>query len=241
RVLFRSELLRLLAGARWRIGVADLDQLREVAGWLGRHDSAESGILSDELQQRIRESVAGDEGGSIVDALEFVGRAAEGHRALEGFSAEGLARLRAAATTFDRLRSRPGLELPELLVLVAHELRLDIEIAANETGTAGEAHLDALLDALSGYLAIAEPAPLPGPLARPRRAAQGADLTPRPEDPEPGTVQVLTIHGAKGREWDIVAVPRWVEKELPADPNEGYGGWLGFGRFPWSERGDRDH
>ncbi|MGN6273483.1 MAG: UvrD-helicase domain-containing protein [Protaetiibacter sp.] len=235
------ELLRLLAGARWRIGVADLDELREVAGWLARHDSAESGILSDELQQRIRESVAGDDGGSIVDALEFMGRAADGHRALEGFSAEGLARLRAAAATFDRLRSRTGLELPELLVLVAHELRLDIEIAANETRTAGEANLDALLDALSGYLAIAETATLSGFLAWLREAEQREDLTPRPEDPEPGTVQVLTIHGAKGLEWDIVAVPRWVEDELPAAPIEGYGGWLGFGRFPWPERGDRDH
>jgi DNA helicase-2/ATP-dependent DNA helicase PcrA len=235
------ELLRLLSGARWRIGVADLDELREVAGWLTRHDSAESGILPDELQQRMRESVAGDEGGSIVDALEFIGRAAEGHRALEGFSAEGLVRLRAAAATFDRLRSRTGLELPELLVLVAHELRLDIELAANETRTAGEANLDALLDALSGYLAIAETATLSGFLAWLREAEQREDLTPRPEDPEPGTVQVLTIHGAKGLEWDIVSVPRWVEDELPAAPVEGYGGWLGFGRFPWPERGDREH
>lgn len=235
------ELLRLLSGARWRIGVADLDTLRDVGGWLARHDSAESGILSDELQQRLRDSVAGDEGGSIVDALEFVGRAAHGHRALEGFSDEGLVRLRAAATTFDRLRARAGLELPDLLVLVAHELRLDIEIAANETRTAGEANLDALLDALSGYLAIAETASLGGFLGWLREAEQREDLTPRPEDPEPGTVQVLTIHGSKGLEWDIVAVPRWVEDELPAAPIEGYGGWLGFGRFPWTERGDRDH
>jgi len=235
------ELLRLLSGARWRIGVADLDALREVGGWLARHDSAESGILPDELQQRLRDSVAGDEGGSIVDALEFVGRAAQGHRALEGFSEEGLARLRSAATSFDRLRARAGLELPDLLVLVAHELRLDIEIAANETRTAGEANLDALLDALSGYLAIAETASLGGFLGWLREAEQREDLTPRPEDPEPGTVQVLTIHGSKGLEWDIVAVPRWVDDELPAAPIEGYGGWLGFGRFPWTERGDRDH
>lgn len=235
------ELLRLLSGARWRIGVADLDVLREVSGWLARHDAAESGILSDEVQERMRASVADGEGGSIVDALEFVGRVPETHRALEGFSPEGLARLRDAAAMFDRLRARAGLELPELVVLVAHELRLDLELAANEKRTAGEANLDALLDALSGYLAIAETATLGGFLAWLKEAEQREDLTPRPEDPEPGTVQVLTVHGSKGLEWDVVAVPRLVEDELPARPLEGYGGWLGFGRFPWPERGDAEH
>lgn len=235
------ELVRLLAGARWRIGVADLDALREVSGWLARHDAAESGILSDEVQQRMRESVADGEGGSIVDALEFVGRVPPTHRALEAFSVTGRERLRDAAAFFDRLRARSALELPELIVLVAHELRLDLELAANETRTAGDANLDALLDALSGYLAIAETATLGGFLAWLREAEQREDLTPRPEDPEPGTVQVLTVHGSKGLEWDIVAVPRLVEDELPARPLEGYGGWLGFGRFPWPERGDARH
>ncbi len=232
------ELLRLLAGARWRVGVADLDALREVSGWLARHDAAESGILPDEVQQRMRDSVADGEGGSIVDALEFVGRVPATHRALERFSPDGLARLRDAAALVDRLRARAGLELPELVVLVAHELRLDLELAANETRTAGEANLDALLDALSGYLAIAETATLGGFLGWLKEAEQREDLSPRPEDPEPGTVQVLTVHGAKGLEWDVVAVPRLVEDELPARPVEGYGGWLGFGRFPWPERGD---
>src|SRR5690606_15551698 len=56
--------------------------------------------------------------------------------------------------------------------------------------------------------------------------------------PEAGTVQVLTVHGAKGLEWDVVAVPRMVTDEFPARPREGYQGWLSFGQYPLPLRGD---
>ncbi|QEO09645.1 ATP-dependent DNA helicase [Protaetiibacter larvae] len=233
-----SELLRLLAGARWRIGVADLAGLRSVASWLADHDVAERALLAPELRQALRGSVVEQEGGSIVDALEFVGRARDGHPALASITPVGLARMRDAAALIDRVRARSGLELPDLVTFAVQELRLDIEVAANDHRVAGDAHLEALLDALHGYLAIAESAGLGGFLSWLREAERREDLSPRPEKAEAGCVQVLTVHGAKGLEWDLVAVPRWVEDELPAKPLEGYGGWLGFGRFPWGERGD---
>lgn len=235
-----AELLRLLAGARWRLGVADLDALRGVSSWLADHDAAERAVLPQELRAAIRASVAEQEGGSIVDALDFVGRARDGHPALSRLSPEGLTRLRDASALVERVRSRSGLELPDLVTLAAQELRLDLELAANDHRTAGESNLDALLDALHGYLAIAETAGLGGFLSWLREAELREDLTPRPEKAEAGCVQVLTVHGAKGLEWDLVAVPRWVEDELPARPLEGYGGWVGFGRFPWKERGDAE-
>ena len=100
--------------------------------------------------------------------------------------------------------------------------------------------MDAFFDALEDYLAVSETAGLPGFLGWLREAERRDSLAPRPEKPEPGCVQILTVHGSKGLEWDQVVVPRLVEDELPSKPNEGTNGWIGFGRLPWEFRGDAD-
>ena len=231
------ELLRVLAGSRWRVGVADLYALNRLAAWLRARDHTQR-QHDDEVRAILATAVAPGEGGSIVDALDFLATAPDGHVALEGFSDAGLPRLKDAGATLARLRARTRLDLPDLVALVTQELRLDVEVAANEHRVLGTANLDAFADALAGYLAIAEVATLTGFLAWLREAELREDLSPRPEPPEPGTVQVLTVHGAKGLEWDAVAVPRMVTDEFPARPREGYLGWLGFGQYPWPLRGD---
>ncbi len=233
------ELVRLLAGSRWRIGVQDLHTLSRLASWLRDRDLSQS-LLDDDVRERMRASVSEGDGASLVDALDFMATAKPTHTALERFSALGRERLSEAARFFARLRSRAALDLPDLVTLVEQEMHLDIEVAANDHRAVGTANMDAFYDALSGYLAIADAASLRGFLGWLREAEQREDLSPRPEDPEPGTVQVLTIHGSKGLEWDAVAVPRLVDDELPARPREGYRGWLAFGQLPWQFRGDAE-
>jgi DNA helicase-2/ATP-dependent DNA helicase PcrA len=232
-----SELIRLLAGSRWRIGVRDLRALRGVASWLNKRDYAQQ-PLDDDVLKRLRDSVAEGEGGSIVDAVDFIAHAKPGHTILAGFSEVGLARLRDAGLTFSRLRSRAGLDLLDYVTLVEQELQLDIEVVANEFRALGGANMEAFFDALGGYIAVDDGATLSGFLGWLREAEWRDGLSPRPEDPEPGTVQILTIHGAKGLEWDAVVVPRMVEDELPSKPLEGFNGWLSFGSLPWPFRGD---
>ncbi|HEY5223547.1 MAG TPA: ATP-dependent DNA helicase [Microbacteriaceae bacterium] len=237
-----SELVRLLAGSRWRIGVRDLHALSRVASWLRDRDYAQQ-PLDDDVRERLRSSVAEGEGGSVVDALDFVAHARDGHSQLNAFSAAGLERLRQAGGLFARLRARAGLDLIDFVTLVEQELLLDIEVAANESragGRAARANMDAFFDALHGYLAVSETAGLSGFLSWLREAEWRDGLAPRPEEPEPGTVQLLTVHGSKGLEWDIVVVPRFVEGELPASASDGSGGWLGFGQLPYEFRGDAD-
>ena len=232
-----SELVRLLAGSRWRIGAKDLHSLGRVASWLRDRDYAQR-AFDDDVKEALRASVADSEGGSIVDALDFIATARSGHSQLERFSEAGLDRLRDAGRTFARLRALAGLDLLDFVTFVEQDLLLDIEVAANETRILGAANMEAFFDALSGYLAIDDSASLGGFLAWLREAEWRDNLTPRPEDPEPGTVQLLTIHGSKGLEWDLVVVPRLVEGELPGSPREGSNGWLSFGALPDEFRGD---
>jgi DNA helicase-2/ATP-dependent DNA helicase PcrA len=236
------ELIRVLAGSRWRVGVQDLHALNRLASWLRDRDHAQQ-VYADEVKERMRSSLTEGEGGSIVDALDFLANARQGHTALSHFSELGLARLRDAGQVVARLRARAALSLPDLVSLVEQELRLDIEVVANEDRPLGGAPMEALFDAIDGYLALDDSSTrvgseLNGFLAWLRAAEEREDLSPRPEDPEPGTVQILTIHGAKGLEWDLVAVPRLVADELPMKPIDGTNGWLAFGQLPWPFRGD---
>lgn len=235
-----SELVRLLAGSHWRLGVSDLHALRRLASRLAERDLAHR-RLEDSVRQKLRDSVADGEGGSIVDAVDFLATARDDHDLFgtrESFSEVGLARLREAGATLARLRSRSGLDLLDFVTLVQQELMLDIEVAANEARVLGSANAEALFDALSDYLALDDSASLGGFLSWLREAEWRDGLAPRPEPAERGTVQLLTIHGSKGLEWDVVAVPRWVEGELPSAPNGGTNAWLSLGELPYRFRGD---
>ncbi|MET1016608.1 MAG: ATP-dependent DNA helicase [Leifsonia flava] len=232
-----SSLLRLLAGALFRIGPRDLAELARVAGWLQSRDWQQKDV-GDEVRRALRESVAVDDAASIVDALDFVSTAPAEHRQLAGFSDLGLYRLRGAGARLAFLRSRVGLALPDFVRLVEQELRLDIEVSANERNERGMANLYAFHDEVAAFVAADERGTLGSFLAWLARAEKADDLGPRSDPGERGVVQLLTIHGSKGLEWDYVVVPGMTEAGLPSAPREG-GGWVSFGQLPYEFRGDR--
>lgn len=233
-----AELIRLLAGARWRIGTADLAALRGLARWLVDRDAA-SRRLSDEVRAGIRGSIAAEESPSIVDALDFLLATPDSHRALAGFTPTALARLRRAGAQLQSLRRRAGLGLVDFVALAQQELLLDIEVAANGDEPLGRPSLDAFDELLAGFVEVSEQPTLGAFLGWLTEAEQRDRLAPRQDEPEPGAVQVLTIHGSKGLEWDVVAIPRVVDDELPAKPRT-TAGWLALGELPNDFKGDRD-
>lgn len=233
-----SALLRLLSGPRWAVGLADLRRLALLARRLATSDAALQ-PLDAAVTERLR-AIPGADRASLVDALDFVARQSDGHGWLAEFTPAARERLREAGAVFAGLRRAIGAPIPELIRLIELELRLDVELAANETrGPAriASAQLRAFVDEISGFLAADESGSVSSLLAWLDHAEKLDEFAPRTEPPEDDVVQLLTIHGSKGLEWDAVAVVRLVTDELPSLPRD-TAGWLGFGVLPSEFRGD---
>jgi len=236
-----SALIRMLVGPRFGIGIADMAALYDLATTLAGRD-ADLSPLSDEVRERLRSSRGADEATSIVDAVDFLRSAPDDYRLIAAITPEGRRRLREAGDILERLRRSATLPIPELIRMIELELRLDIELAVNETrGPARVAatQLRAFADEVRAFLSADDRGSIAGLLAWLDKAESTDELMPRPEPPEPGVVQLLTIHGSKGLEWDAISVVRLVEEELPSRVSD-TAGWFGFGVVPFALRGDRD-
>jgi len=98
-------------------------------------------------------------------------------------------------------------------------LRLDIEVSARPgTGAGrGRANLDAFRSVAADF-AGQSPVPTLGAFspgsAPPSERNEGS--IGRVADPDPDAVQLVTVHGAKGLEWDVVAVAGLSDGVFPA-------------------------
>ncbi|MFK4761361.1 UvrD-helicase domain-containing protein [Microbacterium sp. ZW T5_45] len=236
-----SALIRLLTGPRFAVGVADMAALYDLGRRLAETDT-DMGPLPEEVRVRLRSSRGADEAVSIVDAVDVVRAVRDDYRMLQQITPEGRARIRAAGEMLERLRRATSQPIPELIRLIELELRLDVELAANETrgpARVASTQLRAFADEVRAFLSADDRGTIGSLLAWLAKAESTDELMPRPEPPEPGVVQLLTIHGSKGLEWDAVAVVRMVADELPSRPTD-TSGWFGFGVVPFELRGDRD-
>ncbi|HWM58387.1 MAG TPA: ATP-dependent DNA helicase [Pseudonocardia sp.] len=200
--------VRLLTGARWRLGVADLATLWQRAREIvpAPEPRREPGTPAQLALGALPAEHAEQAG--LVDALDDPGPP-------ESYSAEGFARIRRLARELGWLRARASAPLPDLVADAERVLLLDAETAARP-GPVGRAHLDAFADVVADFAAGAEVATLPALLDFLQTAERAEDgLTPGEVVLAPDRVQVLTVHAAKGLEWQVVAVPHLVNGVFP--------------------------
>ncbi|SKB08824.1 ATP-dependent DNA helicase [Aeromicrobium choanae] len=221
-------MLRLLTGVRWRIGERDLALLGQRAAELGRQwrtgaetDGSDPDAV---LQAALDEATAGVDPTEIVslaEAVEDPGPAS--------YSEAARTRFADLAAMLRRLRRHAHEPLLDLARRVVTELDLDVELPVAGVPTD---NLALLIDAIGDYAQHDRYASLPGLLAHldaEREYNEGMELS-APSDAD--SIKLLTIHRAKGLEFEEVFVPfvsgtvfpsgrgrsRWptVAKALPA-------------------------
>ena len=208
-----DQLMRLLTAPSVQLGAADLEGL---AGWARQLARAERpGPASAPADQAVDSA----ESASIVEALDRPppeGWVGPGGCRLSPAARARLTRLR---TVVRALRSMTGLALADLVGEAERALGLDVEVLARpeHTPTTARAHLDAFGDVAADFSSTADRPTLGGFLDWLDAALQEErGLDRGPIEVSDAAVQVMTVHAAKGLEWDLVAVPGLVEGGFPA-------------------------
>jgi DNA helicase-2/ATP-dependent DNA helicase PcrA len=233
-VTANASMLALLTGPRWAIGVRDLALLGRRAHRLagsGAPPSADGTAVSDELERAVT-GVDPADVVSLVEALENPGDAP--------YSAEALERFAALAAELKELRRYVGEPLLDLVRRVIDVTAIDVELASSRSlvAAARRDNVSSFVDAVAAFAGIDNDASLPGLLAyfeAEEEYARGLSLAlPTAAD----SVKLLTVHRAKGLEWDVVFLPGVCDKVFP--PVRGRGRWpTSMEELPSPLRGDR--
>jgi DNA helicase-2/ATP-dependent DNA helicase PcrA len=229
--------IRVLTGPRWRLGGADLAALWRRAVELGGPAGGDRPVVDQII------ALAGPDADipCLADALADPGPE-------PGYSAVGYRRLAALADEVTALRAHLCHPVGDLVAEVRRVLGVDGEARAARPATAGftgAEQLDAFADVVADYAERAHaaahraPATVAGLLAYLDAAAAVENgLPPAPPAVAADRVQVLTVHAAKGLEWQVVAVPHLVSRVFPSTASKG--SWLtDAGELPPLLRGDR--
>jgi DNA helicase-2/ATP-dependent DNA helicase PcrA len=238
-----DSLMRLLAGARWRIGPADLMAFRDWSSFLARRrgQSAADAAIADEVPSA-DVVIEGDltDAASLVEALDWLPK--EGWTSAQGrtLTAPALDRLHRLATELRQLRGLIGDDLTTLLGEVERAMLLDIEVAARPGFSIHQArrNLDAFQDAAAGFLQTSHRVDVLAFLSwLEAAAAEEGGLDVPPSDVNHEAVQLLTVHASKGLEWDVVFVPGLNSGAFPSSRDSRWSS--GSAALPWPLRGDR--
>ena len=209
-VTANASLLTLLTGPRWAIGPRDLSLLARRAGVLAGHGPRTATTLADQLIG-IADGIDPAEIASLGDALEDPGDAP--------YSPEALDRFRLLASELRMLRAGVGEPLLDIVRRIIDTSGVDIELASavSPAAAARRDNLDLFVKAVAEFQAVDGDVSLSALLAyltAEDDQGNGLDLaTPTAAD----SVKLLTVHRAKGLEWDHVFLVGVCDTRFPSN------------------------
>lgn len=239
-----TALMRLLTGPHLNLGARDLMALGSFTKAFARdNDFSRGAQLKQALEEDIEVIATADEfaTGSIIESLEqlLILTPAElnKYQKTPEFTTEGLARLRRFSLALRALRRNLNGSITEAIIEASEFLSLDTEVLVRDGWQNGRRNIDRFLDEAARFQKNG------GSLfnfLQWLKIAQDAEggLKPAEVDVRSDAVQILTIHAAKGAEWDYVAIPGLAEKSFPNVGKKSDNWITNAGSIPVSMRGD---
>jgi len=239
-----TALMRLLTGPHLYLGPRDLMALGAFTKAFAKaNDYSRGKQLKQALEEGIEVISTADEfaAGSIIESLEQLlilkPNELTKYQSTPPFSEVGLERLRKFALSLRVLRRNLNGSITDAIIEVEQFLSLDTQVLVRDGWQSGRKNLDRFLDEaarfeknggnLTGFLQwlkIAE-------------EAEGG-LKPAEVEVRSDAVQILTIHSAKGAEWDYVGLPGLADRNFP-NLGKKSDSWISnAGSIPVSMRGD---
>jgi DNA helicase-2/ATP-dependent DNA helicase PcrA len=217
------------------LGAADIAALGAYSRSLAKESASDSRSLVKKIVAGNPDSAEADDQflGSLIDALDDIAKADKSH-----FSQVGYQRLTEFAADLRRLRSRSAGAITDLIAEIERYLNLEVEVLLRDGTRSGRRHIDRFMDeaakfsrngaslnAFLQWLSIA--------------SREESGLKAGAAEVNFDAVQILTIHSAKGAEWDLVAVPGLAQGTFPSDHKGDPDNWITNERhIPFALRGD---
>ncbi|MFT8394664.1 ATP-dependent DNA helicase [Propionibacterium sp.] len=240
-----SALVQLLRSRRWNLGLDDLEALGDAA------KKAATGprrfrppAAMDASAEPSEQSPKSTPAASLEELGEQLSRSSVCLMdvltgSVPGLSAEGTRRLRRCRNRLARLHRLSGRPLRELVSAVVASLGVSAELQADARMVAQDRRrqVSRFLDLVEEFTDLDGTARLDGFLAYLAAESELDDDMEQAMNVASDSVKLLTVHRAKGLEWNTVYLPGLVEGTFPA-PNRGDNWLTGPQLLPAPLRGD---
>lgn len=223
-------MVRLLTGARWRVGARDLAALGHRASELA---GGRSRPRMETVGEALEEAVAGSD---PVDVVSLADAAADPGES-STYSTQALAAFAELTSLIEHLRGYRGETVIDLAVRAMRVMGVDIEARVHDPSGGSSAALDDFLQLAADVDESEGRLGLGGFLSRLREAERFDVMISHTRPAIPGAVQLMTVFAAKGLEFWAVFMPFVSEGAFPGGRSRGR--WTTSASIvPWPLRDD---